>query len=66
MGLERFVGKYVVTKEPLPSDRRGETIPWNTTLFVLEMVGDEHFNLCWPGGLRAANQVHYSKLMLHP
>ena len=66
MGLERFVGHYVSTKERLPSDRRGETIPMGTSLFVLEMVGDQHFNLSWPGGRRAANQVHYSKLMTNP
>lgn len=65
MGLERYVGKYVTTKVAIPSDRRGETIPTGTTnLFVLEMVSEEHFNLTWPGGRRAANQVHFSKLMI--
>ena len=63
MGLERFVGKTVITKEPIPSERHGETIPGGTTLLVEGMVGDQYFNLVWPGGYRAANQVHYSKLM---
>lgn len=64
MGLERYVGESVTTKVPIPSDRRGETIPAGTSnLLVLEMVGEEHFNLVWPGGKRAANQVHVSKLM---
>lgn len=63
MGLERFVGKYVRTKAPIPSDRRGEIIPTGTSLLVLGMVGKQHFNLAWPGGRRAANQIHYSKLM---
>lgn len=63
MGLERFVGEYVTTKQSIPSDRRGETIPPGTDLLALEMVGEQHFNLVWPGGRRAANQVHYAKLM---
>lgn len=63
MSFERYIGKYVVTKVELPSDRRGEKIPAGTTLVVLEAVGEQHVNLDWPGGRRAANQVHYSKLM---
>ncbi len=63
-GLERFVGTYVSTKVSIPSDRRGERIPAFTSLFVREMVGDQHFNLHWPGGRRAANQIHYTKLFL--
>ena len=61
--LQEYVGTYVVTKEELPSDRRGERIFAGTRLFVLEMAGDSHFNLNWPAGNRAANQVHFSKLM---
>ncbi len=63
MGLERFVGEWVVTKVPIPSDRRGETIPAGTRLRVLVLVGTQHFHLAWPEGNRAANQVHYDKLM---
>ena len=62
MSLKRFVWEYVTTKEPIPSDKRGRTIPAGTTLLVTEMVGDQHFNLAWSGGRRAASQVHYSKL----
>ena len=65
MGVERYVGTYVTTKEPLPSDHRGRVIPAGTTLFVQEMVGEQHFNLSWPASTRrAANQVHYKKLFL--
>ena len=63
-GLERYVGKYVTTKIDIPSDRRGEKIPAGTSLLILEMVGTQHFNLVWPGGRRAASQVHYSELMV--
>lgn len=64
MGFERFVGTHVVTKVEILSDRRGVWIPAGTTLFVHEMVGDQHFNLNWVGtNRRAASQVHYSKLM---
>lgn len=63
MSLESYVGEYVTTKEQISSDKRGESIPPGTSLLVLEMVGDQHFNLVWPGGRRAANQIHYSKLM---
>ena len=62
--LKRYVGTYVTTRVDIPSDRRGETIPANTTLFVSEVVGTQHFHLTWPGGRRAANQVHYTKLYL--
>ncbi len=62
-GLERYVGRYVTTKVSIPSDRRGETIPAGVSLLVLEMVGKEHFNLVYPGGGRAANQIHYKKLI---
>ncbi len=61
--LEEFVGKCVITKISIPSDKRGIDIPPHTNLIVLEMVGDQHFNLVWPNGRRAANQVHYSKLL---
>jgi hypothetical protein len=63
MGLERFVGKLVKTKESIPSDRRGAMISAGVTLFVQEMVGNQHFNLAWLNGKRAANQIHYSKLV---
>jgi hypothetical protein len=64
--LGKYVGTYVVTRERIPSDRRGEMIPALTDLFVRGMVGDQHFNLHWPGlgGKRAANQIHYTKLFL--
>jgi len=62
-GLQRFVGQRVTTKVRIPSDRRGEWIPQGTDLVVLEMVGDQHFNLVWSDGKRAANQVHYKKLL---
>lgn len=64
MGLNRYVGKNVVTKVEVPSDRRGVTLPAGTPLLVLELVGTQHFNLIFPGGRRAANQVHFSKLYL--
>ena len=61
--LERYVGTYVTTKVAIPSDRRGGgSIPAGTDLFVLEIVGTEHFNLVWSTGGRAASQVHYTKL----
>lgn len=61
-GLERFIGGFLVTKVAIPSDRRGETIPANTTLFVRGLVGEQHFHLVWPGtGETAASQMHYSK-----
>ena len=66
-GLKRFVGTHVGTKVPVPSEwPGGEMIPAYTTLFVREMVGDQHFNLTWPGlgGKRAANQIHHTKLFL--
>lgn len=63
MSLKRFVGKRVTTKVLLPADERGRTIPAGTDLLVLELVGDQHVNLVWPDGRRAANQVHYTKLM---
>jgi hypothetical protein len=67
-GLERFVGTYAGTRVQIPSDRRGEMIPAYTTLFVKEIVGDQHFNLGWPGVAgragRAANQIHHTKLFL--
>ena len=64
--LERYVGTHVDTKVQIWSDRRGERIPAHTTLFVKEVVGEQHFNLTWPGlgGKRAANQIHYTKLFL--
>ena len=64
--LKRYVGTHVGTKVQIPSDRRGEMIPACTTLFVKEIVGDQHFNLTWPGlgGKRAATQIHYTKLFL--
>ena len=64
--LEKYVFTHMVTKEQIPSDRRGETIPAGTTLFVKEIVGEQHFNLTWAGlgGKRAANQIHYTKLFL--
>ncbi len=64
-GLERYVGSYVTTKVAIPSDRRGERIPAGTSNLLIESLnGTQHFNLVYPGGRRAANQVHYSKLFL--
>jgi hypothetical protein len=60
--LEKYVGTYVITKEPIPSDRRGESIPEGTTLLVRRMIGDQHFDLEWLDGKLAANQVHFTKL----
>lgn len=63
MGLEQYIGTFVITKEPLPNNHRGQgMIPIDTVLLIQEMVGNQHFNLVWTNGKRAANQIHYKKV----
>jgi hypothetical protein len=62
MNLESYVGRRVILKESVPADRRGRTIPPGAMLVVSQLVGTQHFNLNWPDGKRAANQVHYTNL----
>ena len=61
--LKHHVGIAVITKEDIPSDRRGMTIPAGTSLIVESIVGTQHCHLNFGDGKRAANQVHFSKLM---
>ena len=60
--LERYVGTFVILKVDVPADKRGEVIPSGTRLVVTKLVGEQHFDLEFPGGRRAASQVHFSKL----
>ena len=62
MGLEQYVGKWVITIQEIPADKRGHIIPIGTQLQVEALVGGQHFHLAYGDGSRAANQVHYSKV----
>jgi hypothetical protein len=61
--MKRYIGTTVITKEPIPSDRRGLDIPAGTPLIVSGLVGTKHCTLEFGDGKRAANQVPFSKLM---
>lgn len=63
MGFEHYLGTIVVLKQDVPSDQRGEWIRKGIRLKVTELVGEQHFHLDWPDGGRAANQVHFTRLL---
>lgn len=59
-----YVGEYVTTKVNIPSDERGREIKAGTSnLLVLRAYGS-FVDLVWPGGKRAASQIHIDKLIV--
>ena len=61
MTLINYLGTTVTLKEDVPGNKRGTWVKKNTKLVPVTLHG-YYFDLEWPGGGRAANQVHFSKL----
>ncbi len=64
MVLNRYVGEYVCLKVRVPADKRGTWLEAGTNNLLVIAVHDQHMDLVFPGGRRAASQVHYKKLFL--